>query len=166
MGFLNLSRSLLIKCLSSPKASAFKGIFEGVCLCLFIQVHSMDFDDTWHPATHPSGAVLPVLTALSEALPQTPKFSGLDLLLAFNVGIEVQGRLMHFSTEAKDIPKRYSERLCHQGEPHCPLSVRGCRCRAVWLRSWLCCCYYCCKVDHFSATEQALWRYRKIWKRL
>lgn len=72
-----------------------------------VAVHSMDFDDTWHPATHPSGAVLPVLTALSEALPQTPKFSGLDLLLAFNVGIEVQGRLMHFSKEAKDIPKRF-----------------------------------------------------------
>ncbi|XP_050000654.1 cis-aconitate decarboxylase [Alexandromys fortis] len=72
-----------------------------------VAVHSMDFDDTWHPATHPSGAVLPVLTALSEALPQTPKFSGLDLLLAFNVGVEVQGRLMHFSKEAKDIPKRF-----------------------------------------------------------
>lgn len=71
----------------------------------------MDFDDTWHPATHPSGAVLPVLAALSEALPQTPKFSGLDLLLAFNVGVEVQGRLMHFSKEAKDIPKRYREPL-------------------------------------------------------
>ncbi|XP_051016976.1 cis-aconitate decarboxylase [Acomys russatus] len=72
-----------------------------------VAVHSMDFDDTWHPATHPSGAVLPVLTALSEALPQTPKLSGLDLLLAFNVGIETQGRLMHFSKEAKDIPKRF-----------------------------------------------------------
>lgn len=85
----------------------------------------MDFDDTWHPATHPSGAVLPVLTALSEALPQTPKFSGLDLLLAFNVGVEVQGRLMHFSKEAKDIPKRYRD-SAHQGEPHCPLSVSDC----------------------------------------
>ncbi|XP_010372920.2 cis-aconitate decarboxylase isoform X2 [Rhinopithecus roxellana] len=56
-----------------------------------VAIHSMDFDDTWHPATHPSGAVLPVLTALAEALPRSPKFSGLDLLLAFNVGIEVQG---------------------------------------------------------------------------
>lgn len=73
----------------------------------------MDFDDTWHPATHPSGAVLPVLTALSEALPQRPKFSGLDLLLAFNIGIEVQGRLMHFSKEASDIPKRYGDNLPH-----------------------------------------------------
>ncbi|XP_012409612.2 cis-aconitate decarboxylase [Trichechus manatus latirostris] len=72
-----------------------------------VAIHSMDFDDTWHPATHPSGAVLPVLTALSEALPRSPKFSGLDLLLAFNVGIEVQGRLMHFSKEANDIPKRF-----------------------------------------------------------
>ncbi|XP_003789786.1 cis-aconitate decarboxylase [Otolemur garnettii] len=72
-----------------------------------VAVHSMDFDDTWHPATHPSGAVLPVITALSEALPQSPKFSGLDLLLAFNVGIEVQGRLLHFSKEANDIPKRF-----------------------------------------------------------
>lgn len=73
----------------------------------------MDFDDTWYPATHPSGAVLPVLMALSEALPPSPKCSGLDLLLAFNVGIEVQGRLMHFSKEAKDIPKRYGETVPH-----------------------------------------------------
>ncbi|KAM6178201.1 cis-aconitate decarboxylase [Rhynchocyon petersi] len=72
-----------------------------------VAIHSMDFDDTWHPATHPSGAVLPVITALSEAVPQSPKFSGLDLLLAFNVGIEVQGRLLHFSKEAQDIPKRF-----------------------------------------------------------
>ncbi|XP_043847693.1 cis-aconitate decarboxylase isoform X2 [Dromiciops gliroides] len=72
-----------------------------------VAVHSMDFDDTWHPATHPSGTVLPVLLALSEALPQNPRVSGLDLLLAFNVGIEVQGRLMHFSREASDIPKRF-----------------------------------------------------------
>ncbi|XP_058526596.1 cis-aconitate decarboxylase isoform X1 [Ochotona princeps] len=72
-----------------------------------VAIHSMDFDDTWHPATHPSGAVLPVVTALSEALPQSPKLSGLDLLLAFNIGIEVQGRLMRFSKEANNIPKRF-----------------------------------------------------------
>ncbi|XP_072478302.1 cis-aconitate decarboxylase isoform X1 [Notamacropus eugenii] len=72
-----------------------------------VAVHSMDFDDTWHPATHPSGPVLPVLLALSEVLPENPRISGLDLLLAFNVGIEVQGRLMHFSKEASDIPKRF-----------------------------------------------------------
>lgn len=65
----------------------------------------MDFDDTWHPATHPSGAVLPALLALAETLPSQP--SGLDLLLAFNVGIEVQGRLMRFSKEAYNIPERY-----------------------------------------------------------
>ncbi|KAM4597603.1 cis-aconitate decarboxylase-like [Polymixia lowei] len=70
-----------------------------------VAVHSMDFDDTWHPATHPSGAVLPALLALAEALPSQP--SGLDLLLAFNVGIEVQGRLMRFSREAYNIPKRF-----------------------------------------------------------
>lgn len=70
-----------------------------------IAVHSMDFDDTWHPATHPSGAVLPALLALAETLPSQP--CGLDLLLAFNVGIEVQGRLMRFSREAYNIPERF-----------------------------------------------------------
>ncbi|XP_047457698.1 cis-aconitate decarboxylase [Mugil cephalus] len=70
-----------------------------------IAVHSMDFDDTWHPATHPSGAVLPALLALAETLPSRP--SGLDLLLAFNIGIEVQGRLMRFSREAYNIPERF-----------------------------------------------------------
>lgn len=70
-----------------------------------IAVHAMDFDDTWHPATHPSGAVLPALLALAEVLPR--KLSGLDLLLAFNVGIEVQGRLMRFSREAHNIPERF-----------------------------------------------------------
>uniref|UniRef100_A0A3Q0SR58 Cis-aconitate decarboxylase n=1 Tax=Amphilophus citrinellus TaxID=61819 RepID=A0A3Q0SR58_AMPCI len=68
-----------------------------------VAVHSMDFDDTWHPATHPSGAVLPALLALAETVPSQP--SGLDLLLAFNVGIEVQGRLMRFSKEAYNIPE-------------------------------------------------------------
>ncbi|KAM7407119.1 hypothetical protein PAMA_003040 [Pampus argenteus] len=70
-----------------------------------IAVHSMDFDDTWHPATHPSGAVLPAVLALAEALPSRP--SGLELLLAFNIGIEVQGRLMRFSREAYNIPERF-----------------------------------------------------------
>uniref|UniRef100_A0A3P9JHU4 Aconitate decarboxylase 1 n=2 Tax=Oryzias latipes TaxID=8090 RepID=A0A3P9JHU4_ORYLA len=70
-----------------------------------IAVHSMDFDDTWHPATHPSGAVLPALLALAETMPSRP--TGLDLLLAFNVGIEVQGRLMRFSREAYNIPERF-----------------------------------------------------------
>ncbi|XP_062359146.1 cis-aconitate decarboxylase-like [Cinclus cinclus] len=72
-----------------------------------VATHSMDFDDTWHPATHPSGAVLPALLAASQMLPPNTKPNGLDFLLAFNVGLEVQGRLMHFSTEAHDIPKRF-----------------------------------------------------------
>ena len=83
----------------------------------------MDFDDTWHPATHPSGAVLPVLMALTEAFPSSRKFSGLDLLLAFNVGIEVQGQLMHFSKEASDIPKRYGENLSHPEADTFPLHL-------------------------------------------
>ena len=66
----------------------------------------MDFDDTWHPATHPSGAVLPALLAVSDMMPQNRKPSGLDLLLAFNVGIEIQGRLMRFSNGASNIPKK------------------------------------------------------------
>uniref|UniRef100_A0A6J0SS78 Cis-aconitate decarboxylase n=1 Tax=Pogona vitticeps TaxID=103695 RepID=A0A6J0SS78_9SAUR len=72
-----------------------------------VAVHSMDFDDTWHPTTHPSGAVLPAILAISEAMPENQKISGRDLLLAFNVGIEVQGRLMHFSKEASNVPKRF-----------------------------------------------------------
>ncbi|KAI4886944.1 hypothetical protein NFI96_030461 [Prochilodus magdalenae] len=72
-----------------------------------VAAHSMDFDDTWHPATHPSGAVLPALLAISDMLPSHSKPSGLDLLMAFNVGIEIQGRLMRFSNEAHNIPKRF-----------------------------------------------------------
>ncbi|XP_077200070.1 cis-aconitate decarboxylase isoform X2 [Paroedura picta] len=72
-----------------------------------VAVHSMDFDDTWHPATHPSGAVLPALLAISDTLSAQRKISGLDLLLAFNIGVEVQGRLMNFSNEASDVPKRF-----------------------------------------------------------
>ncbi|XP_076203793.1 cis-aconitate decarboxylase-like [Aptenodytes patagonicus] len=72
-----------------------------------VATHSMDFDDTWHPATHPSGAVLPALLAASQMLPPSTKPNGVDFLLAFNVGLEVQGRLMHFSTEAHNIPKRF-----------------------------------------------------------
>ncbi|XP_072288373.1 immunoresponsive gene 1, like [Eucyclogobius newberryi] len=72
-----------------------------------VATHSMDFDDTWHPATHPSGAVLPAVLALSDMMPVNHKPSGLDFLLAFNVGIEIQGRLMRFSNEAHNIPKRF-----------------------------------------------------------
>ena len=66
----------------------------------------MDFDDTWNTATHPSGAVLPALLALCDLLPAQRRPRGLDLLLAFNVGIEIQGRLMRFSNDAYNIPKR------------------------------------------------------------
>lgn len=72
-----------------------------------VAAHSMDFDDTWHPATHPSGAVLPALMAISDMLPTGSKPSGLDFLLAFNVGVEIQGRLMRFSNEAHNIPKKF-----------------------------------------------------------
>ncbi|XP_042315055.1 cis-aconitate decarboxylase isoform X2 [Sceloporus undulatus] len=72
-----------------------------------VATHSMDFDDTWHPTTHPSGAVLPALLAVSEAVSEKQRISGQDLLLAFNIGIEVQGRLMHFSKEASNVPKRF-----------------------------------------------------------
>ncbi|KAF4105306.1 immunoresponsive gene 1, like [Onychostoma macrolepis] len=72
-----------------------------------VAAHSMDFDDTWHPATHPSGAVLPALLAISDMLHKNSKPSGLDFLTAFNVGIEIQGRLMRFSREAHNIPKRF-----------------------------------------------------------
>ncbi|KAG7518409.1 cis-aconitate decarboxylase-like [Solea senegalensis] len=72
-----------------------------------VATHSMDFDDTWHPATHPSGAVLPAVLALSDMTPFNHKPNGLDFLLAFNVGIEIQGRLMRFSNEAHNIPKRF-----------------------------------------------------------
>ncbi|XP_018430181.1 PREDICTED: cis-aconitate decarboxylase-like [Nanorana parkeri] len=72
-----------------------------------VAVHSMDFDDTWHPATHPSGAVLPALLALTQMLCRERRVTGEELLTAFNVGIEVQGRLMCFSKEAKNIPKKF-----------------------------------------------------------
>ncbi|KAM3613099.1 uncharacterized protein V6R79_020373 [Siganus canaliculatus] len=72
-----------------------------------VATHSMDFDDTWHPATHPSGAVLPALLALSDMMPANSKPSGPDMILAFNIGIEIQGRLMRFSNEAHNIPKRF-----------------------------------------------------------
>ncbi|XP_041846248.1 cis-aconitate decarboxylase-like isoform X2 [Melanotaenia boesemani] len=87
-----------------------RGIKLSPTLAAFVNgvaTHSMDFDDTWHPATHPSGAVLPAVIALSDMLPANSKPSGLDFLLAFNVGIEIQGRLMRFSNEANNIPKRF-----------------------------------------------------------
>lgn len=100
----------------------------------------MDFDDTWHPATHPSGAVLPAVIALSEAFPQKKKTSGLDLLLAFNVGIEVQGRLLRFSGEARNIPKRYTEMLqvesCVEGFiSQCVIYLIKCKLKYSWPQS-------------------------------
>ncbi|XP_066496270.1 cis-aconitate decarboxylase-like [Tiliqua scincoides] len=96
----------------SPVSSVYgrKGLKLSPPLAAFangVAVHSMDFDDTWHPPTHPSGAVLPALLAASQMLPEDSRPTGLDFLLAFNVGIEVQGRLLHFSREAHDIPKRF-----------------------------------------------------------
>uniref|UniRef100_A0A8C5DKZ0 Cis-aconitate decarboxylase n=1 Tax=Gouania willdenowi TaxID=441366 RepID=A0A8C5DKZ0_GOUWI len=72
-----------------------------------VATHSMDFDDTWHPCTHPSGTVLPAVLSLMDMMPAHSKPTGLDFLLAFNVGIEIQGRLMRFSNEANNIPKRF-----------------------------------------------------------
>ncbi|XP_033737261.1 cis-aconitate decarboxylase-like [Pecten maximus] len=68
--------------------------------------HAMDFDDTWHPATHPSGPVLPALLALSEALPSSQQPSLEDILVAFNIGIQVQGALLNCSSQARNIPHR------------------------------------------------------------
>lgn len=68
--------------------------------------HAMDFDDTWHPATHPSGPVLPAILALSESLPPSQQPNLEDLLVAFNIGIQVQGALLNCSSQAKNIPHR------------------------------------------------------------
>ncbi|XP_061454487.1 cis-aconitate decarboxylase-like [Rhineura floridana] len=87
-----------------------KGLRLAPALAAFangVAAHSMDFDDTWHPATHPSGALVPALLAAAQMLPAACRPSGLDFLLAFNVGLEVQGRLLRFSREAHNIPKRF-----------------------------------------------------------
>ena len=68
--------------------------------------HSMDFDDTWHPATHPTSPVLPCIIALLGHGAGDHAYSSRDLLTAFNVGIQVQGLLLRCSKLAKDIPKR------------------------------------------------------------
>lgn len=68
--------------------------------------HTMDFDDTWHPATHPSGPVLPAILALADALPSSYQPSLEDLLVAFNIGIQIQGALLRCSNNAKHIPNR------------------------------------------------------------
>lgn len=83
--------------------------------------HSMDFDDTWHPATHPSSPVLPALLALADFLPEHNKPSLEDILVAFNCGVQIQGLLLKCSLQSKNIPNRYgfflierlfSEKIC------------------------------------------------------
>lgn len=69
--------------------------------------HSMDFDDTWHPATHPSSPVLPALLALADFLPEHNKPSLEDILVAFNCGVQIQGLLLKCSLQSKNIPNRY-----------------------------------------------------------
>ena len=75
-----------------------------------VSVHSMDMDDTWHPATHPSGPTLPAVLALAETLvPDAGGSGGVsleDVLVAYNVGIEVQGLLLRSARSARSIPSR------------------------------------------------------------
>lgn len=70
--------------------------------------HSMDFDDTWHPATHPSSPILPALLALADFLPERYKPSLQDILVAFNCGVQIQGILLRCSSQSKNIPNRYA----------------------------------------------------------
>ncbi|KAH9523551.1 Cis-aconitate decarboxylase [Bulinus truncatus] len=72
-----------------------------------VSVHAMDFDDTWHPATHPSGPTLPAIIALAESMQGDHKPSLEDILVAYNVGIQVQGLLLRSSNAAKSIPWRF-----------------------------------------------------------
>lgn len=71
-----------------------------------VSVHSMDFDDTWFPATHPSGPVLPAVLALAQAMTGAYQPSSHQVLLAYNVGIQVQGLLLRCSKTAREIPQR------------------------------------------------------------
>lgn len=66
----------------------------------------MDFDDTWHPATHPSGPTLPAVLALAESMTGEVAPSMEDVLVAYNVGIQVQGLLLRSAISAKSIPWR------------------------------------------------------------
>lgn len=76
-----------------------------------VSIHSMDMDDTWHPATHPSGPTLPAVLALAETLvPDAGGSGGVsleDVLVAYNVGIEVQGLLLRSARSARSIPSRF-----------------------------------------------------------
>ncbi|KAK2849287.1 hypothetical protein Q5P01_009121 [Channa striata] len=92
----------------------FQGGTQGVQAAIFVvsagmflittfnMTHSVDFDDTWHLTTRPSGAVPPAVQALSDMMPAN---TGLDFLLAFNVSTEIQDRLMRFSNDACNIPR-------------------------------------------------------------
>ncbi|XP_014779084.1 cis-aconitate decarboxylase isoform X1 [Octopus bimaculoides] len=72
-----------------------------------ISIHSMDFDDTWHPATHPSGPVLPAVLSLSDYMTGSYCPTSEELLVAYNVGIQTQGLLLHSSAKSKNIPERF-----------------------------------------------------------
>ncbi|XP_059167852.1 cis-aconitate decarboxylase-like isoform X1 [Physella acuta] len=72
-----------------------------------VSIHSMDFDDTWHPATHPSGPTLPAIIALAESMTGDMRPSLEQVLVAYNVGIQVQGLLLRSSSSAKSIPCRF-----------------------------------------------------------
>lgn len=59
-----------------------------------ISIHADDFDDTIVASSnglgiHPSVSVLPAILAVAEA----KRFSGKDLLLAYNVGVEVEAKI-------------------------------------------------------------------------
>ncbi|KAK2904019.1 hypothetical protein Q8A73_010676 [Channa argus] len=107
-----------ILALSSCQKNLLEGLYQlffaAYCIAIAAQpqgffqggsqgTHSVDFDDTWHPTTHPSGAVLHAVLALSDTLPAN---TGLDFLLAFNVSAESRSRLMRFSNEDCNIPKK------------------------------------------------------------
>ncbi|KAK0052088.1 cis-aconitate decarboxylase [Biomphalaria pfeifferi] len=72
-----------------------------------VSAHAMDFDDTWHPATHPSGPTLPAIIALAESMQGDYRPSLENILVAYNVGIQVQGLLLRSSASAKSIPCRF-----------------------------------------------------------
>ncbi|CAL1546486.1 unnamed protein product [Lymnaea stagnalis] len=72
-----------------------------------VSIHAMDFDDTWHPATHPSGPTLPAIIALAESMTGAMSPSLEEVLVAYNVGIQVQGLLLRSSNSAKSIPWRF-----------------------------------------------------------
>jgi 2-methylcitrate dehydratase PrpD len=55
-------------------------------------IHALDYDDTSHPAyAHPSAHLVPVILALASVVP----VSGVDALLAYAIGHEIEGKLGH-----------------------------------------------------------------------